>query len=91
MLLYLEIKSIVIIQFIVTYASLLISEFTDPGIVNKEIEYMEFDKQMNEGKVRLDPNCPINFYLIILIENFYAFVDRLLLSKYLTLQVIISF
>jgi hypothetical protein len=61
MLLHLKIEFIVISQFIVTYVSLLISEFTDPGIVNKEIEYMEFDKQMNEGKVRIGSNCSNNF------------------------------
>lgn len=34
-----------------TLGSLALSQFTDPGILNKEIEYLELDRQLNQVTV----------------------------------------
>jgi len=33
---------------ITALGSLAVSQFTDPGILNKEIEYLELDRQLNQ-------------------------------------------
>jgi hypothetical protein len=39
--------SLVSSLFLLTYGALLRSQFTDPGIANKEIEYLELDRKIN--------------------------------------------
>jgi hypothetical protein len=40
------------LQIAIVFLSLLVSQFSDPGILNKEIEYLELDRQQNGSQVR---------------------------------------
>jgi len=40
------------LQIAIAFLSLVVSQFSDPGILNKEIEYLELDRQQNGSQVR---------------------------------------